>query len=39
MTNMNVTQRGGVDQVEPEDLKLANQARKKQKPIESEYDC
>ena len=38
MTNTSVTQRVGVDQVEPGGLKLANQARKKQKPIESEYD-
>ena len=37
MTNMNVTQRVGVDQVELEDLKLANLARKKQRLIESEY--
>ena len=38
MTNMSGTQRVGVGQVELEDLKLANLARKKQRPIESEYE-
>ena len=38
MTNMSVTQRVGVDQVELEDLKLVNLARRKQRPIESKYE-
>lgn len=38
MTNMIVTQRVGVGQVELEDLKLANLARRKQRLIESKYE-
>ena len=35
---MNVTRRVGEGQVELEDRKLVNLARKKQRPIESEYE-
>ena len=35
---MSVTQRVGVGQVELEDLKLANRARKKRRPVGSEYE-